>query len=587
MKKLLTGNEAFARGFWEAGGKVISAYPGTPSTEITENAAKYDEIYAEWAPNEKVALESAMGAAIGGVRAAAAMKHVGLNVAADPLFTIAYTGINGGLVIVSADDPNIYSSQNEQDNRNYAKAAKIPMLEPADSQEVLDFTKEAFEISEKFDIPVLMRLTTRICHGQSFVKLGQRQEVPRKEFRVDVDKYVMIAGKARKRHALLEQKIIDLAKLNESSAFNKMEIKDKSVGIICAGIVYQYVKEALPEASVLKIGFSYPLPRKLIEEFASQVENLYVIEELDPFMEDIIKSWGIKVQGKELFSLLGEVTYEVILEKIAGQKPAVPSVEDLTIPPRPPLLCPGCPHRGVFYVFHKLHLNVPGDIGCYTLGHQPPFSSVHSAICMGASIGVAHGLNKAIGDDFGKQTVAVIGESTFIHSGITSMINIAYNRSNTTIVILDNSITAMTGHQPNPASGFTAKGDPAPALDFAALAKVCGIEKVLVADPFDLSAFEKSMREALAFDGPAVVISKRPCILLDKKSKFVPLAVDKDTCSGCKACIKVGCPALGAKTDADGKIKAFIDKAQCTACGMCAQACPHKAIDGAGAKEEK
>ncbi|MGI5892430.1 MAG: indolepyruvate ferredoxin oxidoreductase subunit alpha [Bacillota bacterium] len=577
MKKLMTGNEALARGFWEAGGKFVSSYPGTPSTEITENAAKYDEIYAEWAPNEKVAFESGLGAAMGGVRALVAMKHVGLNVAADPLFTAAYTGINGGLVIVSADDPNIYSSQNEQDNRNYAKAAKVPMLEPSDSQEVLDFTKKAFEISEEFDIPVLLRLTTRICHSKSFVECCQRVEVPRKEYRTDVDKYVMISGKARARHALLEEKIKALADLSDSCSLNSMDINDTSIGIVCSGVVYHYIKEALPEASILKIGFTYPLPKRLIHDFASKVDTMYVIEELDPFMEDMIKSWGLKIKGKELFSLLGEVSYEDIKEKITGETTA-PSFVYESIPPRPPLLCPGCPHRGVFYIFNRLRLNVPGDIGCYTLGHFPPFSSVHSAICMGASIGVAHGLAKAIGDDFSKKTVAVIGESTFVHSGITSLINVVYNQSNTTTVILDNSITAMTGHQPNPISGYNAKGQVAPVLDLAELCHVCGIDKVSVVDPFDLTAFEKAMKESLEYEGPAVVISKRPCILLDKKAKSIPLYVNEDKCTGCKVCLKVGCPALGKKVDEQGQIKTFIEPNQCTACRLCAQVCPHDAI---------
>jgi indolepyruvate ferredoxin oxidoreductase alpha subunit len=586
MKKLLTGNEAVARGLWEVGGRFIAAYPGTPSTEITENAAKYHEIYAEWAPNEKVALEVALGASLGGGRAMAAMKHVGVNIAADSLFNMAYTGVNAGLVLVSADDPYIHSSQNEQDNRHYTRAAKIPMLEPSDSQEVLEYTKKAFEISEEFDIPVMLRLTTRVCHGQSFVEIGERQEVPLKPYIKDQAKYTLVPNNARPRHVSLEDRMLRLAEYSENSPYNRIEINDKSIGIICAGVVYQYVKETMPDVSVLKLGFSYPLPKKMIEKFASQVDKLYVVEELDPIMEEAIRSWGIKVQGKELFSLLGEVSCEDLRRQIKGEKVEMEE-PDASIPPRPPVLCPGCPHRGTFYVLKKLKLTVTGDIGCYTLACLPPLSAMDTGYCMGSSIGGAHGMVKMMGEDAGKNIVGVIGESTFIHSGITPLIDVAYNRSNTTVIILDNSITAMTGHQHNPTTGFDAKGNPATAIDMVALCKACGIEKVLVADPFDLSAFETAVKEALNFDGPAVVISKRPCILLDKKSKFIPLAVDKDTCTGCKICLRVGCPALGAKTDADGKVKAFIDKTQCTGCEVCAQACPHKAIGGAGAKEEK
>ncbi|MGI6362009.1 MAG: indolepyruvate ferredoxin oxidoreductase subunit alpha [Bacillota bacterium] len=577
MKKLVTGNFALARGLWEAGGKFIAAYPGTPSTEITEFAAEYDEIRAEWSPNEKVAFEAALGAAMGGVRSLVAMKMVGLNVAADPLFTAAYTGAKGGLVVVSADDPGVHSSQNEQDNRHYAKAAKIPMLEPSDSQEVLEFTKYAFELSEQFDIPVLLRLTTRICHGQSLVELGDRQQVADKRYEVDFDKYVMIADKARRRHALLEQKVVDLGKVSEDCGLNRVEMNDSEIGVICAGACYQYVKEALPEASILKIGMSYPLPKQMITNFASQVRKLYIIEELDPFIEDIVKSWGIKCTGKELFSFGGEIFREDIEEKILEYPPAKP-VLDVSIPPRPPLLCPGCSHRGVFYVFNKLKLDVSGDIGCYTLGHQSPFRALHCAICMGASIGISHGLSRAIGDDFSKRAVAVIGESTFIHSGITSLINIVYNQSNTKVVILDNSITAMTGHQPNPSSGFNAKGEIAPTLDLVEVCKACGISKVIVADSFDLKGFETTMREVLDFAGPAVVIVKRPCALLDRGVKKSLPHVDEKSCIGCGACFKVGCPGLGRKQTDTGKVKAFIYKTLCNSCGLCAQVCPQGAI---------
>ncbi|MGI5891971.1 MAG: indolepyruvate ferredoxin oxidoreductase subunit alpha [Bacillota bacterium] len=577
MKKLITGNEAVARALWEAGGRFIAAYPGTPSTEITEYAAQYDEIYAEWSPNEKVALEVALGASLGGGRAIAAMKHVGVNIAADSLFNMAYTGVNAGLVLVSADDPNIHSSQNEQDNRHYARAAKIPMLEPSDSQEVLDFTKKAFEISEEFDIPVLLRMTTRICHGQSFVELGNRTEIPLKPYIKNQAKYTLVPTNARPRHVSLEDRIARLADYSETSPYNYMELQDTSIGVICAGAAYQYVKEALPEASVLKLGFSYPLPKKLIHDFAAKVDKLYVVEELDPFMEDIIKSWGLKVEGKELFSLLGEVSHEDIVKQIAGINIEVAPV-DKSAPPRPPVLCPGCPHRGTFYVFQKLNLTVTGDIGCYTLVCLPPLSAMDTGFCMGSSIGTAHGMAKVMGPESTKKTVAVIGESTFIHSGITPLIDVAYNQSNTTTVILDNSITAMTGHQPNPTTGYNAKGQPAPAVDLVTLCQACGIEHVRVADPFDLTAFEKTLKEALEYEGPAVVISKRPCILLDKKAKYVPLHIDEDKCIGCKICLKLGCPALGQRNNQEGKTKAFIEPSQCTECGLCVQVCPRDAI---------
>ncbi len=569
---LLTGNEAIARGFWEAGGRFVSAYPGTPSTEITENAAKYAEIIAEWAPNEKVAMEAVIGASIGGVRTLVAMKHVGLNVAADPLFTVAYTGVNGGLVIVSADDPGMHSSQNEQDNRYYGRAAKVPVLEPSDSQEALDFTKEAFTISEAFDTPVILRLTTRVAHSQSLVKVGDRLEFALKEYHKDPAKYVMIPANARRRHVVVEKRLADLQKYNNTSVSNQVEYTRSDIGIICSGIIYQYVKEVIPEANILKIGMSFPLPEDLIREFASKVKELYVIEELEPFMEEKIKSMGIAVKGREVFSPLGEIFPANIARVLLGEKAdAIQETPD--IPGRPPVMCAGCPHRAVFYLFNKLKLTVSGDIGCYTLACLPPLSSIDTTICMGASIGVAHGLEKAQGREFSHKTVAVLGESTFIHSGITGLINVAYNQSAVTTVILDNRITAMTGHQHNPASGFNAKGEPAPALDLPKLVKACGIEHVAVVDPFNLPALENALKEAMSFDGPSVIITKRPCILLDKKKQDTPFKVDEDACIGCKICLRIGCPALGLR----GK-KAFIEPSQCVGCGLCENICPRGAI---------
>lgn len=578
-KELMTGNEAVARGFWEAGGRVAVAYPGTPSTEITENAAKYEEIYAEWAPNEKVALEVGLGAAIGGARALVSMKHVGLNVAADPLFTAAYTGVNAGLVVVSADDPGMHSSQNEQDNRHYGRAAKLPVVEPSDSAEALSYTKIALQLSETFDTPVILRLTTRVSHSQSLVETEAREDVALKEYKKDMTKYVMIPANARRRHVVVEQHLKDLAAYAETSRLNTVELKNTDIGVICSGTVYQYVKEVLPEVSVLKLGMTYPLPRKVITNFASRIKKLYVIEELEPFLEDIIKSWGIEVTGREIFSPLGEIFPDDIAAKILG-KEAVPAAERTGIPGRPPVMCAGCPHRGAFYAMHKLGLVVSGDIGCYTLACLPPLSAMDTTICMGASIGVAHGMEKAQGQEFAKKTVAVLGESTFIHSGITGLINAVYNQSAVTTVILDNSTTAMTGHQHNPASGYNAKGVQAPVLNLEALVRACGVEKVTVVDPLDVKAFEKALRDSLAFEGPAVIISRRPCILLDKKSVPKPFKVDNETCSGCLVCFKTGCPALEKKDQ-----KAFVNPNQCVGCGLCAQICVKHAISSGQTKE--
>ena len=572
-KKLLTGNEAVARGFWQAGGRVVSAYPGTPSTEITVNAANYAELYAEWAPNEKVALEAALGAAVGGARAMAAMKHVGLNVAADPLFTAAYTGVNAGLVVINADDPGMHSSQNEQDNRHYARAAKLPCLEPSDSAEALAFTQLALELSERFDTPVLLRLTTRVAHGQTLVELSGRTEVELKPYQKDIQKYVMTPAWARPRHVALEQRMRELAVYAEETEVNRMELRDKAIGVVCSGAAYQYVREALPQASVFKLGLIYPLPQQRLCDFAAAVEALYVVEELDPFVEQQLKSWGIACQGKEIFSTLGEIFPSQIRAALGGDTADVPT-ETAGLPPRPPVLCAGCPHRAAFAAIKKLKAPVTGDIGCYTLASAPPLSSIDTTLCMGASITMAHGFAKAW-VAAGIKPVAVLGESTFIHSGITGLIHAVYNQANITVVILDNGTTAMTGHQHNPASGVNAKALPAPALDMAALSAACGVDYVRVADPFDQQALTAALAGAQGFVGPAVVICKYPCILLPHVKRNLPLAVDEANCVGCKVCLSIGCPALSLR----GK-KAAIDSSQCTGCALCVGLCAKKAISG-------
>ena len=572
-KKLLTGNEAVARGFWQAGGRVVSAYPGTPSTEITENAARYPELYAEWAPNEKVALETALGAAIGGARALAAMKHVGLNVAADPLFTAAYTGINAGLVIISADDPGMHSSQNEQDNRHYARAAKLPCLEPSDSAEALAFTELALELSERFDTPVLLRLTTRVAHGQSLVELDERAEVKLKPYIKDVQKYVMTPAGARVRHVLLEKRLKDLAAYAEQTEVNRAELRDKALGVVCSGAAYQYVREAFLQASVFKLGLVYPLPEQCLRDFAAAVDALYVVEELDPFVEYQLKSWGIACCGKELFSPLGEIFPPQIKAALGGITAEAPE-ETPSLPPRPPVLCAGCPHRASFLAIKKLKAPVMGDIGCYTLASGSPLSAIDTTVCMGASITMAHGLSKAQGNTVVKP-VAVLGESTFIHSGITGLINAVYNQANITVVILDNSTTAMTGHQHNPTSGFNAQALPAPALDLTALCAACGVGYVRKVNPFDQKALVAALKGAQELEGPAVVICEYPCILLPQAERGQPLTVDSEACVGCKVCLSIGCPALSMHKD-----KADIDVGQCTGCALCAGLCAKKAISG-------
>ena len=572
-RKLMTGNEAVARGAWEAGAVVAAAYPGTPSTEITDNAAKYPEIYAEWSPNEKVAFEVAFGAAVAGARAMTAMKHVGVNVAADALFTAAYTGVNGGMTVVCADDPDMHSSQNEQDTRHYGRAAMLPVLEPSSSQEAKDFCKLAFFLSENFDTPVILRVTTRIAHSQSLVELGERVSVPVKEYKKDAAKYVMSPGFARKRRLEVQKRMQALAEFAEESPLNRVEMADASIGIITSGVLYQYVKEVLPQASVLKLGITHPLPRRLIERFASSVKQLYVVEELGPFLEDAIKSWGIAVKGQELFSPIGEVFAQDIAAALGGVSLPRPLLEN-DLPARPPLMCAGCPHRGLFYLLHKHKPVVTGDIGCYTLAAGPPLSAMDTCVCMGSSISVAHGMEKA--GHSPQKTVAVLGESTFLHSGIHPLINTVYNQSAVTTIILDNSTTAMTGHQHHPASGFNIKGQPAPAVDLPALAAACGVKHVQVVDPFDLAATENALKAALQFKGPSVLITKSPCILLDKKAQFRPYSVE-ESCTGCKICLKMGCPALGLQ-DGPGKVKARIEAAQCTGCGLCAAVCPSDSI---------
>lgn len=577
MRKLFLGNEAVARGLYEAGCRVASSYPGTPSTEVTESAAKYDEIYCEWAPNEKVAMETAGGAAIAGARSFCGMKHVGLNVAADPLFTLSYTGVNAGMVIVVADDPGMHSSQNEQDSRNYAKASKIPMLEPADSQECLSFTKLAYDISERYDTPVIIRLTTRISHSRSLVEVGERVDNGLKEYVKDTQKYVMMPAMAKKKHVIVEERTKALAAWGESEAIglgvNKIEYNDKKIGIITGGIAYQYAKEALGDkASYLKLGCLYPLPEKLLRDFAAECEKVYVIEELDPYIEDHCRKLGINVIGKEQFTLLGEYSQSMIKKVILGEENSYLKA-DIDVPARPPVLCAGCPHRGLFYALKKLKVNVSGDIGCYTLGSMAPLGMMDTCICMGASVSALHGMNKA--DESGShKRVAVIGDSTFIHSGVTGLINIAYNQSNSVVIVLDNSITGMTGHQQNPTTGLTIKGDPTTAVSLEALAHAVGINRVVVVDPYDLSATEKAIKEELEADEPSVVISRRPCVLLKYVKTKPPVKVNTDKCASCKMCMKIGCPAISIKEG-----KAHIDFTLCVGCDVCKQLCKFGAIE--------
>lgn len=573
MKRLMIGNEAIARGAYEAGASVAAAYPGTPSTEIVSNFARYQDVYAEWAPNEKVALEVGVGASIGGARTLVAMKHVGINVAADPLYTAAYTGVNGGLVIVSADDPGMHSSQNEQDNRGYGKFAKLAVLEPSDSQEAKDFTALAFDISEEFDTPVMLRVTTRLSHSQTLVEEGEPGGKVLKEYKKDAPKYVMLPGYARGRHVEVEKRMVKLAEYAETTPLNRIEWGDRSLGIITSGVAYQYVREALPNVSILKLGMVNPLPKNLITSFAEQVERLVVVEELEPVIEQQLKAWGIAVEGKELFTLLGEYSPEMIAQRLADKD--LPDECGLDIPPRPPLMCPGCPHRGVFYTLRKLRVTVMGDIGCYTLGALSPLEAMDACVCMGASIGMAMGMEKARGPEFASKLVAVIGDSTFVHSGITPLIDTVYNQGTSTILILDNDTTAMTGHQDHPATGLTIKKNPTNKLDIEALVRAVGINNVRVVDPLKLDELEATIREELDRREPSVIIAKRPCALIDRTPITTTLFVDEELCNGCKACIRVGCTGIYFKDD---EKKSAINPNTCVACGMCVQVCKFDAI---------
>ncbi len=574
MKKLMIGNQAVAAGLYDGGLGVVSSYPGTPSTEITEFLSKYDDIHSEWAPNEKVAAEVAFGASLAGARTACAMKHVGLNVAADPLFTLSYTGVNGGMVICVADDPAMHSSQNEQDSRHYAMAAKVPMLEPSDSAEAYLFAKTAFELSEKYDTPVLLRMCTRIAHSQSLVETGEKEPAVLKDYVKNPAKYIMMPGNAKKRHPIVEARTKALADFANDCIYNKVEMNSYEIGIITSGCSYMYVKEVLGEkASILKIGMPYPLPENLIRDFASKVKKLYVIEELDPFIENFVKSLGIEVTGKELFSILGEFSQSTIASAFDMAQKAVITA-DSEIPARPPMMCAGCPHRGMYYVLAKNKITVLGDIGCYTLGAVPPLNALDSTLCMGASISGLHGFNAAKGAAAEQKSVAVIGDSTFMHSGMTGLVNIAYNATNSTVIILDNSITGMTGHQQNPTTGFNIKGDPAAKVDLEALCRSLGINRVRVVDPYDLKACEVAVKEELAAEEPSVIISRRPCVLLKTVKPLPPLSVDSDKCKSCKRCMGLGCPAISLKDN-----KAKIDNTLCVGCGVCKQLCAFDAIN--------
>lgn len=569
----MLGNEAFARGLYEAGVTVCSSYPGTPSTEITEAAAKYNEIYCEWAPNEKVALEVAAGASIAGARTFCAMKHVGLNVAADPLYTFSYTGVNGGCVIGVADDPGMHSSQNEQDSRHHAIAAKVPMLEPANSSEAKEFVRMAYDLSEEFDAPFIVRMTTRISHSQSVVELGDRAERPLKEYVRNAAKYVTLPANARKLHVKVEERTRKLIEFAETSPLNRVEMNDTRIGIITSGAPYQYSKEVFGKnASYLKLGMVNPLPVKLIKDFAAKCDTVYVIEELDDIIETHCKKIGVDVKGKEIFGFLGEFSQAVIAEKLLGQKKEFIEFPE-NVPVRPPVMCAGCPHRGVFYVLSKLKCVVSGDIGCYTLGASAPLNAMDTTICMGASVSGLHGMNKARGSEFEKKAVAVIGDSTFMHSGITGLVNIAYNATNSTVIILDNSITGMTGHQQNPTTGYNIKGDPAAKINLEALCRACGINRVRVVDPYKMSEVEAAVREELAAEEPSVIISRRPCALLKYVKHNPPLKVDAAKCVGCKMCLKIGCPAISIHNG-----KCVIDHTQCVGCGICKEMCRPGAI---------
>lgn len=573
MRQLMLGNQAFARGLYEAGCCVASSYPGTPSTEVTEEAAKYDEIYCEWAPNEKVAMEVAFGASLAGKRSFCGMKHVGLNVAADPLYTCSYTGVNAGMVICVADDAGMHSSQNEQDSRHHAIAAKVPMLEPSDSAEAYHFVKRAFELSEEFDTPFIVKMCTRVSHSQSIVEIGERVVPEPKKYEKNIAKYVMMPGNAIRRHPIVEERTRKLIEFAENCEFNRVEMGDTSVGIITSSTCYQYVKEVFGDkASVLKLGMINPLPEKLILDFASKVDKLVIVEELDPIIENHCRQLGLEVSGKDLFPLEGEISQNMVAQKLGVALNETKKLDE-ALPARPPVMCAGCPHRGLFYTLSKNKCTVLGDIGCYTLGAVAPLSAMEMTLCMGASVSSIHGFNKALGEESEGKTVAVIGDSTFMHSGMTGLANIAYNQSNSTVIILDNSITGMTGHQQNPTTGYNIKGDPAGKIDLEALCRSMGFERVVVVDPYDLEECDRVLKEELAAKEPSVIISRRPCALLKYVKHKKPLLVDKDKCVGCKSCMRLGCPAISIKGG-----KAAIDVTLCVGCGVCQQLCKFDAL---------
>ena len=576
MKELMLGNKAAARGLYEAGCCFLSSYPGTPSTEISEEAAKYDEIYCEWAPNEKVAMEAAFGACLAGKRAFCGMKHVGLNVAADPLYTMSYTGVNAGLVIGVADDAGMHSSQNEQDSRHHAIASKVPMLEPSDAAEALSFAKLAYEISEEFDTPVLLKMCTRVAHSQSVIERSERV-VPVKSYEKNIAKYVMMPGNAKKRHPFVEERTQKLIAYAETAPVNRIEWGDTALGIITHSTSYQYVKEVFGDkASVLKLGMTNPLPEQLIRDFAAKVDRLVVVEELDPIIENHVKTLGIPVEGKNLLPMIDEFSQNLIRRAFGMEVQPGPAV-DAVIPVRPPVMCSGCPHRGLFYTLKRNKCTVLGDIGCYTLGAVAPLAAMEMTLCMGASVSAIHGFNKALGEESEGKTVAVIGDSTFMHSGMTGLANIAYNQSNSTVIILDNSITGMTGHQQNPTTGYNIKGDPAGKIDLEALCRAMGYNRVRVVDPYDLAACDAALKEELAVAEPSVIISRRPCALLKYVKHNAPLTVNEDKCVGCKACMQIGCPSISMRGG-----KSHVDATQCVGCNVCKQLCRFDAFESTG-----
>ena len=576
MKQLMLGNAAAARGLFEGGCEFVSSYPGTPSTEITEEAAKFKEIYCEWAPNEKVALESAFGACLAGRRAFCGMKHVGLNVAADPLYTMSYTGVNAGLVIGVADDPGMHSSQNEQDSRHHAIASKIPMIEPSDSDEAREFAKLAFEISEKFDTPVLYKMCTRVAHSQSVTEPCERGEINHKEYKKDITKYVMAPANAIRRHPFVEERMKKLAEWSETSGINRVEKADSKVGIITSSTAYQYVKEVLGDSvNILKLGMVNPLPENMIKKFADGLEKIIVVEELDPIVETFVRGLALpcEIHGKDMFPICGEFSQNIVAAAFGKEVQQGKKLDGVQIPVRPPIMCAGCPHRGMFYALNKLKVTVFGDIGCYTLGSVAPLSAMDVTLCMGASFSGLHGWNKAVGAENEKKSVAVIGDSTFMHSGMTGLATIAYNQSNSTVIVLDNSITGMTGHQQNPTTGKNLYGDPAGRVDLEALARAMGINRVRVVDPYNIAECEAAVKEELAVEEPSLIISRRPCVLLKEVKAKPALVVEQDKCKSCKMCMKIGCPAIAMK---GGKAK--IDPTLCVGCKVCSQMCKFGAI---------